>query len=1089
MKIRSKIFLAFCSLLAVFLASTAGVALYNQRLLYESIDRGETIREELKAVTRLSALGGGAFNPLKKYILTGKTRHRDEFKKTLDVVQAIIIKMAKSHYSSGKERDTGKLMEEEKLLAAISLAWADIRGLSAEVFTIERPMDGRQGAELVKKMTAVWAGAIPGSLKKWHKIEMEELTANVASMKGAWKDAWKVMTGAVVLLIAFGLYLSHLLSGLITAPVRAMKRQVEDITEGQRNGPIEVSPGDELEGLAKAFNAMRLSLGETCEKLERSAHRYRGLIYTAPDAVFLLDPGRRSIVEANDAAALLTGYSRDELLSLTIDNVQPTCFEGDSAAIFSLSSGKDREERQNAFIKRKGGELVPVDITASRVDTERNEFVLCFMRDISERAALEKTRRDYTVELEQKVKERTTELERSVIDLEVSKNSILNLLGDVERSKKEWEKTFDSIPDPIFIHNKEFEVIKCNMAYQKLAGRPFQDIISRPYYEVYPLIKGPFSICDKEKDGYCKVEKEEISLGEETTFRLRYIPLRDESGKFTYALHIMEDISVEKKNLLRIEQEVAVNRQLLKIAEATSKTTNIDMLLGEIVSCVKEILSADIVAAYLVDEETRTFIPSQGVGIARANQPIFKNAPIDGTNHFILKTLETGEALVLSASKERAIRDVFHDNSFIECLGDMASIAIIPITYRGAYLGLILAAYREGNIKGQGLSERDLELMRGFAGQASVAIDEARLYKESINRTMDLSRKIMTIKMLNEIDRSILSAVSTDEILETSARMISRLVQCDGADVWVVKDRRIVYTAGYGKTLAERGESFKTEKTIFSRVINEFMPYATGDTSEIIKPTGIEKRFNEQGLNSVIIIPLTVKNEIKGMLNVSSRRVSAFGAGDLSTLEQFSSHIGVALENTRLVSDLERLFLGTVRTLSKTLDAKSPWTRGHSERVTEIAIRIARVMGLKKQELRDLELSGLLHDIGKIATYEGILDKAGRLTNKEYKQIQKHPVKGADILSPLKELKDIIPGIRYHHVWYDGRGYPDEGLMGKALPAFARILAVADTIDAMSADRPYRKGRSIEEVVAELKRCSGTQFDPDVVSAFLSTIR
>jgi putative nucleotidyltransferase with HDIG domain len=146
-------------------------------------------------------------------------------------------------------------------------------------------------------------------------------------------------------------------------------------------------------------------------------------------------------------------------------------------------------------------------------------------------------------------------------------------------------------------------------------------------------------------------------------------------------------------------------------------------------------------------------------------------------------------------------------------------------------------------------------------------------------------------------------------------------------------------------------------------------------------------------------------------------------------------------------------------------------------------------MGFDKKVLRDLELAGLLHDIGKIATYESILDKAGRLTDKEYLQIQKHPVKGAEILSPLKQLKDIIPGIRYHHVWYNGRGYPDEGLSGENLPAFARILAVADTIDAMSADRPYRRGKSIEEVVRELKRCSGTQFDPEVVKAFLSTIR
>ncbi len=1089
MKIQSKIFIAFSCLLAGFLAFTAAVALYNQRLLYGSIERAGAIRQEIRAVTRLSSLAGGTITPVKKYIKTGKPRYREEFRKVSEAVEALIVDMARAHYSAGKEPDAEKVREEERLLGSISFAWSRIKGLSADIFAIHNPVGKSKAAFMAKKMEKIWADSIPGSLKEWHKIEMKELAANTVSLKGAWSDVWKIMTVAVLLLISLGMYLSHLLSGLITAPVRAMKEQVEDITEGRLTGPVEVRPGDELEGLAKAFNAMRHSLGETCERLERSAKRYRGLIHTAPDAVFLLDPEARSIVEANNAAAALTGYSRDELLQLSIDSVHPHNCEGDCAGILTLASGGIREECRNTIIKRKDKVVVPVDITASRVETEQGEFVLCFMRDISERAALEKVRNDYTVDLELKVRERTAELEGSVKELEASKNAVMGLLDTVEMSKKEWEETFDSIPDPIFVHDREFRVIKCNMAYQRLAGLPFQDIVKRPYYEVYPLMKGPFSICGKEKNGYCRVEEEEISLEEESTFRLRYIPLRDSHGRFTYSLHLMEDISEEKKNILRIEQEMAVNRQLLKIAEATAKTTNIDLLLKQIVSCVKEILCADIVAAYLGDEETKTFIPRQGAGIDGVMQPIFNNAPIDGKSHIIIRALETNEVALIPAVSRAELHRAFHGNRFVESIEDLASIALIPITYRGAYLGLIIAAYKESNVRARGLSDRDLDLMRGFAGQASVAIDEARLYKESINRTMDLSRKIMTIRMLNEIDRSILSAVSTDEILETSARMISRLVQCDGADVWVVKESRIVYTAGYGRTLAERGEAFNTEKTIFSRVINDAMPFTTGDTQEIKNPRGIEKRFTRGGLRSVIIIPLTVKHEIKGMLNVCSRRVSAFGSEDLSTLEKFSAHIGVALENTRLISDLEGLFLGTVRTLSKTIDAKSPWTRGHSERVTEIAIRIARVMGFKKDELRDLELAGLLHDIGKIATYEGILDKAGRLTDKEYRQIQKHPVKGAEILSPLKQLKDIIPGVRYHHVWYDGRGYPDEGIIGKALPPFARILAVADTIDAMSADRPYRKGKSIEEVVAELKRCSGTQFDPDVVWAFLSTIR
>jgi HD-GYP domain-containing protein (c-di-GMP phosphodiesterase class II) len=129
-------------------------------------------------------------------------------------------------------------------------------------------------------------------------------------------------------------------------------------------------------------------------------------------------------------------------------------------------------------------------------------------------------------------------------------------------------------------------------------------------------------------------------------------------------------------------------------------------------------------------------------------------------------------------------------------------------------------------------------------------------------------------------------------------------------------------------------------------------------------------------------------------------------------------------------------------------------------------------------------VAGLLHDIGKIGTYESILDKTGKLTEEEYQQVQMHPEKGAEILSPIKQLSNILPIIRGHHEFYDGSGYPD-GLKGTEIPFRARILTVADTVDAMGADRPYRHGLSEEKIINELKRCSGIQFDPDVVEAYL----
>jgi putative nucleotidyltransferase with HDIG domain len=250
----------------------------------------------------------------------------------------------------------------------------------------------------------------------------------------------------------------------------------------------------------------------------------------------------------------------------------------------------------------------------------------------------------------------------------------------------------------------------------------------------------------------------------------------------------------------------------------------------------------------------------------------------------------------------------------------------------------------------------------------------------------------------------------------------------------------------------------------------------------------LEDRLLKNGFLSHIRIPIVAKNEIVGVLNLGSQRQSAFSPEDLSTLEKLAYQIGVALENSRLITDLEELFLGTVKSLSSAIDAKSKWTAGHSERVTRYALSMGKEMSFSENELKDLELGGLLHDIGKLGTYEAILDKPGRLTDEEFKLVKQHPMKGAEILSPIKQLRNIIPAVRNHHEFYNGKGYPD-GLKEDEIPLMARIMCIADSVDAMGADRPYRKGKSMDEIVTELKRCSWTQFDPKVVDVFLKVAK
>jgi PAS domain S-box-containing protein/putative nucleotidyltransferase with HDIG domain len=185
--------------------------------------------------------------------------------------------------------------------------------------------------------------------------------------------------------------------------------------------------------------------------------------------------------------------------------------------------------------------------------------------------------------------------------------------------------------------------------------------------------------------------------------------------------------------------------------------------------------------------------------------------------------------------------------------------------------------------------------------------------------------------------------------------------------------------------------------------------------------------------------------------------------------------------------ELEALFTGLVRTMINALDAKSPWTKGHSERVAMIAKEIAKKMGFDEEELKKLWLAGILHDIGKIATYDYLLDKPGKLTKEEFEIVKKHPGQGAKILQEIKQLKEIIPFIRHHHERLDGRGYPD-GLKGDDIPIYARIMHVADSYDSMTSDRPYRPAPSQEYAVSEFIKHKGTQFDPQVVEAFLDIL-
>jgi response regulator RpfG family c-di-GMP phosphodiesterase len=236
-------------------------------------------------------------------------------------------------------------------------------------------------------------------------------------------------------------------------------------------------------------------------------------------------------------------------------------------------------------------------------------------------------------------------------------------------------------------------------------------------------------------------------------------------------------------------------------------------------------------------------------------------------------------------------------------------------------------------------------------------------------------------------------------------------------------------------------------------------------------------------LASLVSVPLRMKTRLLGWIAVASfTKQKRFNEGNRKLLSIVGSRAAAAIENARLYEDLRATFQQTIQGLARAIDKMDRYTAGHSERVATYATYLAVRLGLPADVVEIVRQSALMHDIGKIGCVMN-LNKPGKLTQDEYEMFKRHPAYGKDILDPIKFLHPLVPGVHLHHERWDGRGYP-LGLKGSDVPLIARIIAVADTYDAMTSDRAYRRALPHEVAVGEIERCSGTQFDPDMAHDF-----
>lgn len=510
---------------------------------------------------------------------------------------------------------------------------------------------------------------------------------------------------------------------------------------------------------------------------------------------------------------------------------------------------------------------------------------------------------------------------------------------------------------------------------------------------------------------------------------------------------------------------------MYKVGASVSKTLNISKLFDTILQQVQDVMDVENCSLMAYDPIKNHLTLDAAIGIPKNMVGQVRVRIGEGISGWVAKNQQP----VL-------LKDISKDDRFAHHQGRMdyttRSVLSVPIIHDKRLLGVLnVNNKRSGNAFG----EDDLNLLIGISGQISQAIANANLHETTEQQVAELS-------LIQELGKAIISSLDLDSVLNYFIDMTTRITESDSATLMLydvaeeelyvevhrgfdnVDIKKLRFPLGIGIA----GQAAKTRKPL--RVLN----------------TSTDPNYKKISLGTpqkpltLISAPLLNKDKLIGVINCERdlAKKGSFTLENLDLLDTLASQASVAIENARLYNNLLNVYLETIRSLAAAIDAKDSYTHGHSRRVTDLSVGIAQIMGLKKDDIDTIRHASLLHDVGKIGISEQILLKPGRLTDDEFETIKSHPHIGAGILNSIEFLKNVCMIIEHHHERFDGQGYPS-GLKGDEIPLGSRIICVADSFDAITSCRPYRKPLSFKDATQEIKRCSNSQFDPEVVNCFL----
>jgi len=526
--------------------------------------------------------------------------------------------------------------------------------------------------------------------------------------------------------------------------------------------------------------------------------------------------------------------------------------------------------------------------------------------------------------------------------------------------------------------------------------------------------------------------------------------------------------AIALRNARLIEQAKRIEETSREMASETGAPADV---IRRIATQIAEAYDAEFVTVQMLRGETALDIA--GVGVA---------APLAGA------TPQAAGPLVVQLIRRRDIvsmRDYSgetagDDNGASRFAREAALHAAIgaPVIDEGEVIGAVVVGTTDPN---RTFDAIDRQGMLAFAQLAGAALRSARVRDER-------ERRIRRLSALNELawklagvhepfDIARLAYDSAGDLVARESFYVARydaekkefefLLQADGGDVWGGER----YPLGSGPT---------------SQVVLTGETYITRTSDDPVQQRGMTFG-NDRVSGSAVHVPLKSRGRLVGVLSSQSYHAGAFDDEDIAVLQSLANLVATAFENAEHLAQMRELYLASVRALAAAVDARDPYTRSHSARVAVLARTIAEEMRMSPEHLRRVQVGALLHDIGKIGVPDAILNKPAALTPDEWVIMRTHPAVGASILAAVEPLRDLVNIVRTHHERYDGGGYPDR-LAGDAIPIESYVVAAADAFEVMVSRRAYKQAQSVEYACAELKRCRGTQFHPDVVDAFLRVI-